>query len=112
MAVLGLNTVHDDIPYSVMCLFWSIASVLYIHRPMHAPTVLGIRNTVKDCRPGAKLQTPKARGHAPSKFLMAMKAAGLKYLKVLSPWPFPFPLPIATATAVLQSSFFWLRTAS
>ena len=32
VAVLGLNTVYDAIPDRVKSLFWSIASVVYLHR--------------------------------------------------------------------------------
>ena len=49
VAVLGLDAVQEGVPDSVKSLFWSIASAVYLHRPLHPSTVLGVRTAVRDC---------------------------------------------------------------
>ena len=88
LAVLGLNATHKDIPDRVKSLFWSIASELYLYRPLHISTVLGGHSAVKDCsldpglgptpRPASE---PGSCEEAGSEFLSAMKVAAMDYLQ-------------------------------
>ena len=66
MAVLGLDTVYEKIPDRVKSRFWSIASVVYLHRPLHTSTILGIHSAVKDCS-----QLQGLEGGAPSSCTMS-----------------------------------------
>ena len=104
VAVLGLDTPHDDIPDRLKSRFWSIASVLYLDKPSHTPTVLGVRTVVKDCSwlstqhasqksgdlgfipPAIEPTSPCSLGmpsadEIDKDFLSAMKIAATSYLK-------------------------------
>ena len=59
--VLGLGTRYEDIPDRVKSLFWSVASVVYLHRPLHPSTILGVRTPVRDC---SQLDTANKQGKA------------------------------------------------
>ena len=59
VAVLGLGTVYGAIPDRVKSRFWSIASVVYLHRPLHTSTLLGIHTAIKDC---SQLETSHVDG--------------------------------------------------
>ena len=66
VAVLGLDAVQEGIPDSVKSLFWSIASAVYLHRPLHTSTVLGVRTAVRDCSDlGAGAACGKAEPSSP-----------------------------------------------
>ena len=83
VAAIGLDTPHHSIPDRAKSLFWSIASLVYLDRPSHAPTVLGARCIVKDCSGNA--QRPRTRGEAANAgdtaVLGAMKLAATAYLR-------------------------------
>ena len=87
LAVLGLQTTHEDIPDRVKSRFWSIASVLYLHRPLHVSAVLGGHNSVKVGRrhnlmsARSRYAMDAARGDEDGpEFLCAMKTAAMEYL--------------------------------
>ena len=86
VAVLGLDTQHNDIPDRAKSLFWSIASMVYLDRPSYAPTVLGARILVKDCSQGtaSKRVLPlgvSEPGHTDRKFLLEVRTAAKEYLR-------------------------------
>ena len=82
VAAIGLGTPHHDIPDRVKSRLWSIVSVVYLMRPSHAPTVLGVRGIVKDCCAG---QRPRGNGERTEnldwEFLGAIKSAATDYLR-------------------------------
>ena len=89
VAVLGLHTKYDAIPDRLKSLFWSIASVVYLHRPLHSSTLLGVEAPVRYCvlegagGGGGVAQNPLRFDAVvdDQAFLGAMKSAATDYLR-------------------------------
>ena len=90
VAILGLNTVHEDLPDRVKSLFWSIASYVYLYQPLHTSAVLGVHTAVRDCSrlddKDGYVRTRRLVNDEPvtaevNSFLSAMKAAAMDYLR-------------------------------
>ena len=83
-------TVYEGIPDRVKSLFWSIASVVYLHRPLHVSTILGVQIAVRDCsrlEDGSMCSKPESPSKAEEsaaedkEFLRAMNVAATDYLR-------------------------------